>query len=238
MNSLIQWMDRNLYLGVEPRWDDLAFRERILSSILPHHKVLDLGAGAGIVPEMNFKGHADKICGIDLDPRVKNNTLLDEGRIADAECIPYPDSSFDLVFADNVMEHLERPVVVFKEIHRVLRPGGKLLFKTPNACHYMPVIARLTPHSFHRFINRLRGRKSVDTFPTRYRSNTRSDIKRIADASGFEIEAIEPIEGRPEYMRIAPPLYLLGFFYERLVNSTSLLSGFRVLLIATLRKPD
>jgi SAM-dependent methyltransferase len=157
MTSITAWVDRTFYPGVERRWDDRLFRDRILSRLRPEHTVLDLGAGAGIVPEMNFKGRVARMCGVDLDPRVAENPLLDEGKIADAGRIPYPDHTFDVVFADNVMEHLEDPRGVFSEISRVLRPGGLLLFKTPNAMHYMPLIARATPHGFHRFVNRLRG---------------------------------------------------------------------------------
>ncbi|MEI2780661.1 MAG: hypothetical protein V9H25_05130 [Candidatus Competibacter sp.] len=44
---------------------------------------------------------------------------------------------------------------VFREVARVLKRGGVFLFKTPNKTHYMPTIARLTPHRFHQFVNRI-----------------------------------------------------------------------------------
>jgi len=56
----------------------------------------------------------------------------------------------------------------FRDIARVLKPGGVFLFKTPNKTHSMPTLARLTPHRFHPFVNRLRGRVEADAFPTRY----------------------------------------------------------------------
>ncbi|MGD9965204.1 MAG: class I SAM-dependent methyltransferase [Hyphomonadaceae bacterium] len=236
MTTVTQWMDRNFYPDFQSRWDDRLFRQRILTHLKPEFQILDIGAGAGIVPEMDFKGLASRVVGVDLDPRVVHNQFLDEGRVADAEALPYPDATFDLVFADNVMEHIERPECVFREIARVLKPTGILLFKTPNALHYMPLIARMTPHGFHRFVNKLRGRATIDTFPTRYRVNTPWQIRKFAAASGFEVEQLGQIEGRPEYLRMWPPLYMLGFLYERLVNSMRLLSPFRVLLIAELRK--
>ena len=81
-----------------------------------------------------------------------------------------------MVFADNVMEHLANPYKVFKELSRVLKPDGLLLFKTPNRSHYMPLISRLTPLSFHKFINKIRGR-STDTFPTHYLVNSRFKLQ-------------------------------------------------------------
>jgi SAM-dependent methyltransferase len=198
--------------------------------------ILDLGAGAGIVEQMNFRGKVARVCGVDLDPRVETNVYLDEGRKSDAGEIPYADESFDLVFCDNVFEHLDQPLHVFKEVARVLRPGGLFMFKTPNKWHYMPTIARLTPHGFHQFVNRLRGRAEVDTFPTCYRVNTRTDVKRFAQSADFDVEQIEYIEGRPEYLRMTAPTYLIGMLYERIVNVSEWFALFRILLVGTLRK--
>ncbi len=236
MSFLTEWMDRKWYPGVVRNWDDAIFRQRILSRIRPDHIVLDLGAGAGIVTEMNFKGLASKVYGVDLDPRVVSNPFLDEGRISDAGAIPFSDSQFDIVFSDNVLEHLEHPLHVFMEIERVLKPGGVFLFKTPNRWHYMPTIARFTPHGFHQFVNKIRGRAVVDTFPTQYRANSKSDIRRLALQTGFMLESLERIEGRPEYLRMTGFTYLMGAAYERLVNTSSVFEVFRVLLIGILRK--
>ena len=236
MSQMTEWMDRQWYPTFAKNWDDILFRERILAHIKPDSVVLDLGAGAGIVTQMSFKGCAAKVCGVDLDPRVVDNPFLDEGRVSDAGEIPYEDKQFEVVFSDNVLEHLDEPLVVFREVARVLKPGGVFLFKTPNKWHYMPTIARLTPHGFHQFVNRLRGRAEVDTFPTRYRANTKADVKRLAAASGFSVDAVERIEGRPEYLRMTAPTYLVGTAYERLVNSATVFAPFRVLLVGALRK--
>lgn len=90
---------------------------------------------------------------------------------------------------------------------------------------------------FHQQFNRLRGRKSVDTFPTHYRANTKRDVVRLAQGAGLEISRIERIEGRPEYLRITAPTNVAGFVYERIVNATRLLEPLRVLLICELARP-
>jgi SAM-dependent methyltransferase len=65
-----------------------------------------------------------------------------------AEEIPYPNGTFDLVFSNNVPEHLPDPVQAFCEVARVLKPGGPLSFQDTNRFHYVAVIARSTPHWF------------------------------------------------------------------------------------------
>ena len=87
-------------------------------------KVLDLSTGVGIVSQMDFRGVAGHTCGVDPDPRVESNPYLDEGKVAFGESLPYPNARFDMVFADNVLEHLAEPKKVFAEVARVLRPGG------------------------------------------------------------------------------------------------------------------
>lgn len=238
MGRLVRWLDARLYPDFQHRWDDWLFRQRILSHLGGGDlEVLDLGAGAGIVDAMDFRGHTRRICGIDPDPRVVDNPNLDEGRVGVGESIPYPDGSFDLVFADNVLEHLPDPAAVFAEVARVLRPGGVFLGKTPNKWHYVPLIARLTPHGFHRWVVRWRGRGGEDVFPTRYRANSPGDLRALAAGAGLEVVRIELIEGRPEYLRFSAPTYLLGWLYERVVNRVPGLAWLRVLLVVELRKP-
>ena len=48
------------------------------------------------------------------------------------EPLPYPDATFDVVTATEVIEHLEDFRRVLREIHRVLKPGGVCILSTPN----------------------------------------------------------------------------------------------------------
>lgn len=236
MSALRERIDCRYYPTWRDHWDDWLFRERVLAHLRPHMRLLDIGAGAGILPQTNFRNLAAEVVGIDLDPRIRGNPNLDHAVIADCNAIPFADETFDIVVADNVLEHLREPAKTFREVHRVLKPGGVFVAKTPNKWHYMPIIARLTPHSFHEWFNQLRGRSSVDTFRTLYRANSRRDIRRLAREAGFEVLALELTEGRPEYLRLTTPTYLLGMIYERGVNSTEWLAGLRILLTVELRK--
>jgi len=238
MGQMVARMDRALYPDFGKNWDDVLFRRRVLDHLTngKDKDVLDLGAGAGILEHMNFRGLARRVCGIDPDPRVLENRFVDDARVGFGEEILYEDDSFDLVLANNVLEHLEDPDRVFQEVKRVLKPGGIFLAKTPNRRHYVAAIGVLTPDRFHQWVGRIKHRHEGDTFPTRYRANTRSAIRRIAANTGLKVNRIELIEGRPEYLRFSFPTYLLGWMYERVVNRFRALAGFRVLLIVELQK--
>lgn len=226
---------RTFYPHLQNRWDDAAFRKQILVYLFPYSTVLDLGAGRGFISQMNFQGIAAKVCGVDPDSCVLSNPFLDEARVGRAEAIPYPDKSFDVVFCNNVLEHLAEPALVFKEVARVLKPGGRFLFKTPNRFHYVALASSLTPHWFHQLFYRLHQTSPEDVFPTLYRANSRGRLRKLANDEGFQA-FIETIEGRPEYLRLTAPTYLLGIAYERLVNYSTLFAGMRCIIIGELRK--
>lgn len=238
MSALTKWMDKTLYSGFGNNWDDEIFRTAVKELIDSDSSCLDYGAGRGNVKQMNFLGMAKFVAGVDPERGVLENPNLNDAKLLDManNVIPYPDNSFDVVFSDNVMEHVQVPAVVFKEILRVLKPGGYFLAKTPNKWHYMPVIARWTPTWFHRFYNRIRGREAIDTFPTAYKCNSKKVVEDLSRESGFGVKEIRFIEGRPEYLRLTFPTYLIGCIYERIVNSTAFLTRFRCVMIFILRK--
>lgn len=48
-----------------------------------------------------------------------------------AEPLPFPDAAFDVAWCSEVLEHLFDPAFALREMHRVLRPGGRLLVTVP-----------------------------------------------------------------------------------------------------------
>jgi SAM-dependent methyltransferase len=230
-------IDEKCYPQYGDRWDDILFRQEIESLITPKYHLMDLGAGSGNNPHMNFRGKVAKVVGVDPHPSVAQNPFLDDARIERGGVIPYDDNSFDIVIAANTLEHVNHPERVFREVNRVLKPGGIFLVKTPNKYHYIPLLSRLTPFSFHRFYNKLRGLKEDDVFPTRYRANDPNTLYHLARLSGFKVISLNLFEGRPEYLRLFWPSYLCGLLFERLVNGFELLRRFRLVIIAEFRKP-
>lgn len=237
--SIKSFLDQKLYPNHQDNWDDDLFRQRLLDVVTTDMSCLDFGAGRGNVQQLDLRGHANYIAGVDPDPIVAENPFLNDAKVLDLDTqkIDFPDHTFDVAYADNVFEHIPDPEITLGELFRVLKPGGVLMAKTPNIWHYMPMIARYTPSWFHRLYNSLRGRAEQDTFPTLYRANSRKAIRQLAGEAGFEVSSIDVVEGRPEYLRILAPAYLMGAVYERCVNSSDSFEDLRCVLYIHLTKP-
>ena len=118
-------------------YDSVASRKFVLEKAmpLPGH-ILEIGTGKGRFLAVLAK-HADRITTLDMDAKQQRAAKLHvrqtrTGRrirfvVHDAGHLPWPDASFDTVVSVNTFHHLERPMRVFKEMLRVLRPGGKLV---------------------------------------------------------------------------------------------------------------
>lgn len=88
-------------------------------------RLLDLGSADG--PSVGWlRGRGTRVA-LDIDPRG-----LEPGDVCgSAMALPFPDRSFDVVAAFDVIEHCEPEAVALAETHRVLRPGGVLLMSVP-----------------------------------------------------------------------------------------------------------
>jgi SAM-dependent methyltransferase len=199
--------------------------------------VLDIGCGRE-APALCKLAMRIKM-GIGIDPVVQpvscdNITALP----GFADRIPLADSSVDVVYSRSVLEHLADPLSVFREVQRVLRPGGRFLALTPSLWDYATVLARLIPNSLHPWIVRhTEGRSENDTFPTHYQANTEKQLRRLALRSGLELEAVSYLNQYPGYLVFSRPLFLLGMAYERLTSRFHSLRKLRGWVFCVLRKP-
>jgi SAM-dependent methyltransferase len=100
-------------------------------------KVLDIGSGAGFdsVLAAQMVGPHGHVTGVDMTPEMREKATANAARMGLAnlkfvdglaESLPVADSSIDVVISNGVINLCDDKLAVYKEIHRVLKPGGRL----------------------------------------------------------------------------------------------------------------
>ena len=163
------------------------FEHEVEALLRPEYTLLDAGCGRTAPILSKFLGRARRLIGVDLvDFDGASNDL--ELYRCDIGAMPIESGCVDVAMARSVMEHVTDPARVYREMHRVLRPGGHFIFLTANLWDYASIIAKLIPNRFHPWIvSKTEGRDEHDVFPVAYRTNTRRAVEKWARQAGFEI---------------------------------------------------
>lgn len=116
------------------------------------NRVLDVGCGDGTLT-FRLAQRSRRVWGVDdsllplrlarseFDKRPHGRTPLLTN--ADARRLPFPNEAFDCVVLADVIEHIDVPLAVIDEAHRVLRKGGQILLTTPRRLGDAPA------HEYH-----------------------------------------------------------------------------------------
>lgn len=199
--------------------------------------LMDAGCGRTVPVLRKYLGRAGRLIGIelvdfsDVPPGI-------EAHKADLARIPLPDASIDIIMSRSVFEHLTDPESVYREFHRLLKPGGVVVFLTANMWDYGTLVARLIPNRFHAaIVKRVEGRAEEDTFPTAYKTNTRADVERLASQAGMQLRGIDYLGQYPNYLMFNGLLFLLGTAYDKLICRFDALRWLRGWILVTLEKP-
>ena len=168
-------------------------------------------------------------------PALRQHRTFSRFVCGNVSSLPFPAGSFDLVTANMVVEHLDAPAAQFAEVARVLAPGGRFVFVTPNRSGYTVRTIRLVPQSWRpRLTLWLHGRKAEDVFPTHYRANTEADVRALAAAAGLEVLEFEYLLSWAFFAQV-PPLAAIELAFMRLLMRPAL-AAFRPRMIAVLGK--
>lgn len=135
--------------------------------------LLDLGCGNAPLYHV-YRDHAESITCIDWGGSQHENKHLDiEADIS--EPLEIANESFDTIILSDVLEHIPEPLQLFKEIHRILKPGGRLIMNVP--FYYW---LHEQPHDYYRY--------------------SEFALKRFCHESGLELEILESTGGAPEIL--------------------------------------
>jgi len=146
-----------------------SFVKDICSKITDHRpQILDVGSGTGA--NLKMLAQFGEAQGVDVSADAVafcRERGLENVRLGAAESLPFDDNGFDLVTALDVVEHMDDDVAGLREMHRVLRPGGRLLLFVPT---FMFLWGLQDEVSNHR---------------RRYRL---AELRRAVTAAGFQVE--------------------------------------------------
>jgi 2-polyprenyl-3-methyl-5-hydroxy-6-metoxy-1,4-benzoquinol methylase len=98
----------------------------------PRCTLLDIGCGWEARLLQELEPYIGKGIGVDFKaPRIKTGRLETISTVLEKK-LPFQECSFDLITMLAVLEHLDHPEAILKEIARLLRPGGGLLLTVPS----------------------------------------------------------------------------------------------------------
>jgi SAM-dependent methyltransferase len=133
----------NLFLPLEQLTMIPAGKLVAFAKVAPGQSVLDIACGTGVVAITAARAGAN-VRALDLSPtlleRAAENARITGVEVdfvaGDAEALPYPDASFDVVLSQFGHMFAPRPEVANAEILRVLKPGGRVAFTTWPPDHF------------------------------------------------------------------------------------------------------
>lgn len=177
-------------------------------------KVLEVGSGTGFfLLNLWQAGFVEEAHATDLSPgmlRVCAGSARTIGcdlrvRTADAEELPYPDASFDLVVGHAFLHHIPDPERCLAEMHRVLRPGGALFIAgEPTAAgDRIAGVAKRAAHRGFRLLDGIVGGLArAPAAPATEEERVQRDLEFSVDLHTFEPEAVAALAGRVGFGRV------------------------------------
>jgi 2-polyprenyl-3-methyl-5-hydroxy-6-metoxy-1,4-benzoquinol methylase len=153
---------------------------------------LDVGCGRNLFPSNQrlaqiLAERCGLLVGLDPDDTIDENQFVH--RRVKSQITDYcSDQTFDVVTLRMVAEHLTDPGAAVSSLARLTRPGGKVVVLTINKVSPVSIAAMIIPHWLHHTIKRVLWKtEERDTFPVRYRMNTKKKMVELFEGRGFRL---------------------------------------------------
>lgn len=165
-----------------------AAAHRVLSG-LPGGKLYDLGAGQGAL-SLWADEHGFEVTGVDIN---RNNYVvpLDFLRADLNGPLPIPDAVTDVTVALEVVEHLENVYSFFREMARITRPGGHVVFSTPNETNLCARLSYFTSGFFSDAAYVMRVREKNEHYYPHVNCLPLPTLEFAWRSAGLELESFE-----------------------------------------------
>lgn len=173
---------------------DDVYEALIAGLVAPGMAWLDIGCGRELFPNNRelaraLAARAGRLVGVDPDPTLEENPWVHEKALVGIDTYDGR-GQFDLVTLRMVAEHIADPSACVRGVHRALRSGGIAVVYTVFGGSPMPLLTRLAPMGLRHVVKSwLWGTQPKDTFPTRFRMNTRGALQRLFRGVGMGEEA-------------------------------------------------
>jgi 2-polyprenyl-3-methyl-5-hydroxy-6-metoxy-1,4-benzoquinol methylase len=171
-------------------------------------RVLELGCAEGAFAAAVKQRTGAEVWGIEFDPRIagRASAVIDRVLVGDADerIAEVPDSHFDVIVCNDVLEHLVDPLRTLVTLRRKLRPAGVVVASIPNI-RYAPALSRiLFQRDFPKDDEGIFDRTHLHFF-------TRKSIVRMFENAGYTLHRIDGIN--PHYGPLAALFTVLSLGY-------------------------
>ncbi len=152
---------------------------RVLEELESKGSILDFGSGTGsLARQLAQSGKYNSVWAADLMEKPADLHDVQWIRADLNDPLPQREETFDVIVAAEVIEHLENPRAMVREIFRLLKPGGYAVISTPNNESWRSLISLVARGHHVAFCN--------GSYPAHITALLRRDLERIAVEAGFD----------------------------------------------------
>lgn len=188
-------------------------RHQFVLSALEHlrgkpYALLDVGnlgdgASTCMLLRNEVREHDGRYVGLDSNEPLTRRLNLPDQVVGDLLSAPFPDVTFDAIYAGELLEHTWEPSVMIQECYRLLKPGGVLILDTPNPYSIVNIVRfllhrrdsmgdnrTLTYHEAANAFDHLKGSDHVLLQPQHKIFYTPAMLRQLLECHGFRMETI------------------------------------------------